>query len=887
MNPFYIARNTIALEDRGLLGRGGMGVVHRVFDPRFGREAALKVLSGDVHNPVLVERFMREAQVTARLAHPSIPPVYDSGQLHDGRYFMLMKIIDGQTLEDHIEDLSRTRNEAKREELLRAMLRVGEALAYAHSQGIIHRDLKPANLMIGRFGEVLVMDWGLAKHVDEDDSALAQTITPESADFGSELRQLQSDGLTQAGTILGTPGYMAPEQAEGADEVDERADVFSIGVILTEILTEQKAIVGDSIYKVLFNTLKGEIASPRDLRASVSGPWNCLVEKTQAFELNERIRSAEDFVEYLKLVLAGKPLPFYRASLRERLERFLSEHWLLGLTMTFLSILLALVISIFAIVKTGQVQQQALKDQQLALKSQRDELRGTLADAREAVRFLNKAERLVGTGSQRSNVESLVAEALKKEGGSQSTIQRAAQLMAKIGFEEVALRYVEQGLKKWPGSAELIYLKFRCRRQFRVGDWEGLSRALPLKDSEAKGPFRTLAEAAELAKAGLYLKAIECFERDSSLLLERPALYVWKAQAYFDAHKYELALEECHAILKSSPRVEWARYLRALCHYHSVRLRQAQEDCEWLRAMNPSFLLNYQLRARIAYAYKDNEGVLKTAGEWLAVEPESVEAHARKTWALIRMKKFERAKPALERLEERAPRSYWLAVCRAQLLVDERKRVHEALSVLEDSKARGKAGAELHILCAQIKNLVISPKQDPNQKAVREELLAVENSDSKALAIYDYLNYLLETKKIKHFHQTANRVLNDSPKWIAVLHLKAESWRRQNFVAQAAGLLEYILYIDPNYKDAMVSLGLIWYSQQRYRLAYPYFERFLEVDPDRPEVRVYLTQCYHALGRVDKAIYEAEKTLREFPNVEFADQIRAQIARWKKASKNK
>ena len=191
-----------ALEE--VVGEGGMGTVYRAHDAELDRQVAVKVLrfSG---NPDWVERFRQEARTIAGLEHPGIVPLHDAGILPDGRAFYVMTLVRGRRLDAHLESLPGLA------ERLRLFQRVTEPLAFAHSRGVVHRDLKPANIMVGPFGEVLVMDWGLAQ-------------LP-----GSE---------PEPGVVLGTAGFMAPEQARGdGSGVDARADVYALGAILSGLIT--------------------------------------------------------------------------------------------------------------------------------------------------------------------------------------------------------------------------------------------------------------------------------------------------------------------------------------------------------------------------------------------------------------------------------------------------------------------------------------------------------------------------------------------------------------------------------------------------------------------------------------------------------------------------
>jgi eukaryotic-like serine/threonine-protein kinase len=218
------------------VARGGMGVVYAAEDEKLERRVALKVLDVPGTEGDLANRLMREARVLARLEHPGIVPVHDVGTLADGRVFYTMKFVEGQRLDKFIEAVESVQDR------LRLFLRICEAVAFAHARGVLHRDLKPANIMVGPFGEVLVMDWGLAKILRSDAQAADPEATilekPKSADRATDSPK--SSVITGHGTVMGTPGYMSPEQARGEVEVlDARSDIFSLGALLRFILTQK------------------------------------------------------------------------------------------------------------------------------------------------------------------------------------------------------------------------------------------------------------------------------------------------------------------------------------------------------------------------------------------------------------------------------------------------------------------------------------------------------------------------------------------------------------------------------------------------------------------------------------------------------------------------
>jgi tetratricopeptide (TPR) repeat protein len=220
------------------IARGGMGAVHRCRDRLLGRALAMKVvLPRHADRPELLKRFIEEAQVGGRLQHPGIVPVHEIGRLPDGRAFFAMKLVEGKTLAQLLD--ARRDATADRPRLLKVFEQICQTLGFAHAQRVVHRDLKPANVMVGEFGEVQVMDWGLAKVLPGGlGTSDANRPAPDTAIESGTDPGTPTEGATAAGAVLGTYAYMSPEQASGrAADTDERGDVFGLGAILCEILT--------------------------------------------------------------------------------------------------------------------------------------------------------------------------------------------------------------------------------------------------------------------------------------------------------------------------------------------------------------------------------------------------------------------------------------------------------------------------------------------------------------------------------------------------------------------------------------------------------------------------------------------------------------------------
>jgi serine/threonine-protein kinase len=242
--------------DRGEIGRGGMGTVHRTFDKLLLREIAMKTIEAALTGQAAAEQFVEEAQITGQLDHPNIVPVYDFGTHPDQRTFLTMKLVKGQTLGEAITELHDQGFAGESlEGVLRVLIKVCEAVAFAHSRGVVHRDLKPANIMIGTHGQVYVMDWGLGLLLKGRRGPVVQR-----SDEANDEVQTSSPGTRLRPALAGTVGYMAPEQAAGRlDAIDTRTDVFALGAILYKTLT------GRAPFHSLERARGGYVAPPQEL----------------------------------------------------------------------------------------------------------------------------------------------------------------------------------------------------------------------------------------------------------------------------------------------------------------------------------------------------------------------------------------------------------------------------------------------------------------------------------------------------------------------------------------------------------------------------------------------------------------------------------------------
>jgi WD40 repeat protein len=365
---------------RGLQGSGGQARVMVAFDEEMGRDVALKILAeqradgnetvsaSSRHTSPSAIRFLREARITAQLEHPNIVPVHEVGRRRDGSLYYTMQLVHGKTLSAVLAECQTLADRLKR---LGSFWDACNAIAFAHSRGVVHRDIKPANMMVGEFGETVLLDWGIAK-LDE------------------RPREGFDPTRTELGVPLGTPAYMSPEQAAGAETIDRRSDVWGLGAVLYQILTGRPPYTGETGTEVVARAQQTRLTPIRELCPEAPPELAAVAEKALQRNPDDRYQSAQELAAEIHAYMTGGKVRAYQYNSWELLKRFAAQH---KVALAAAAALLVVIVGALITVSISWGRERVARQHEVAARAteQRERL---LANYHLAQAYAEKADRL-------------------------------------------------------------------------------------------------------------------------------------------------------------------------------------------------------------------------------------------------------------------------------------------------------------------------------------------------------------------------------------------------------------------------------------------------------------------------------------------------------------
>jgi serine/threonine-protein kinase len=841
---------------QGEIARGGMGAVLRGRDVDLGRDLAVKVLLEKyADRPDVVQRFLDEAQVGAQLQHPGVVPVYDIGRF-GARPFFTMKLVKGHTLAALLAE--RTDPAADRPRLLGIALQVAQTLAYAHAKGVIHRDLKPGNIMVGAFGEVQVMDWGLAKVLQEGgiaDEEKASRAHQEPEDV-TTIRTARSSTAgsgtdTEAGTLLGTPAYMPPEQANGdVALLDRRADVFGLGAILCEVLTGKPPYVGRSKEEVRRKAANGDLADARSRLDGCAADAE-LIALTRAClspEAIDRPKDARAVADALAAYQGGVQARLHQAELAEAeaRARAVEEARRRRLTLALAST------ALLAVTLGGGAW--------LWLKADRD------ARQAQLMRDVNAALNNATEKREQARVATAGSAALFAQAREQT---QRAQALIESGLADAALRAQVEQLQSELDAEE------KDRRLIAALDESRLAQAETLVEEERFASER----AVPLFREAFHVYGLPAGQGDpqaaAARIHERPAAVREAISAALDewidlATRLELRISEPHlawlrAVAAAEPAEGWTRQFRAAREHRDAARRWAALEKLAAEA------LGQQLPARALTRLAQQLRAAPTRSSMMQLLRRARQQHPADFWTnydlgtaflLARPPQHEEAVRYLTAAVAVRPDSpgahYSLGI-----VLGARGKLDEAIATYRQVIALAPRFAKAHFNLGKalqdqgkVDDAIASYRQaiavDPGHARAYTNLGVAFNATGKVdQAIECYRQALTLDPKDARAHNNLGGILCDV---------------KREYDAAIASFLK-ALAIHPNYAEAHTGLGNALGHQGRIEEAIASYRQAIALDPKHHKAHTNLGLALVRTGRVEEAIASYRRAIQFAPKL--------------------
>lgn len=881
-----------------VVGWGGMGIVLRGMDPQFKRRLAIKVLAPHLRGDEgLKKRFLAEAQIMGQLQHPGIPPVHELGELADGRPFLAMKLVQGQTLAQLLPAEEQTPGPAELPRFVAIFGQICQTVAYAHSRGILHRDLKPGNVMVGAFGEVQVMDWGLAKFLRPTEEAITafEEQSPVFQEHDSPSPECAEDG-TQAGVALGTPAYMAPEQARGElDQIDERCDVFALGAMLCRILT------GRPPYEAGCNRDIIALARGGQLAAAFARLDGCGAD-VELIALAKHCLSPEAQKRPAQAGEVAAAVAAYQAALEQRLQQ-------------------AEIDKAAALVQAEEEQKRRVVEQAKASEERRRR-RLTLGLAALALIFLATAaaaalwylhdqnQRAAALARKRDLDAQAVATAVEQARQVRASLHKELQVPGGV-FEllnqpdrwaariQAARSALEHARSLRDGAAAGIDPRLDAAIQelatFLDRDDADRSLAMRLDQIRLDKASRVIVGKLDNAKAAreyprIFFKAgLPVLTGDAPSIVAVFAASPIKEQLVAALDDWSATISDQQELDRLQgvtrlvdPDPRWKDRLRQSKAWNDKQevARLAQESpanvspqahflmtlllrrngldvLAWLRkaqALYPrDFWLNFELGNEVSKISPiEAEGYFRVA---LAVRPQNTAAHMNLGLALHHQKRLDEA-IAEYRKAIASDKTNTLSYSRLGNALRDQKKLDEAIAVYRQAIAINSGDM------AAYTNLGISLReQNRFEEAVAAYHKALE-IDPKSAAVYNNLGFTLyQQKRLDEAIAAYQKAIDLNPQ-LAVTHINlGTTLQDQKRTAEAIAALQRAISLNPKIAQAYLILGNALQDHKRHADAIDIYQKALELDPQSASAHNNLGYVLDQLGRRAEAITYYQKAI--------------------------
>ncbi|MDF1664733.1 MAG: tetratricopeptide repeat protein [Planctomycetota bacterium] len=858
--PLISPHARYVFETKEKLGEGGMGTVYRVRDHRLGRDAALKMINKGLDDENMTRRFLREAEITARLVHPAIPPVHEAGLTVEGQLYMLMRVIEGKTLAERVNESSSLQDD--RRDLIEVLIRVAEAVAYAHTQGIIHRDLKPDNVMIGDFGEVMVMDWGIAKDLNaESATSFEQLLDTNRLDQA----EMHSAGLTLTGAIIGTPGYMSPEQLESVD-IDGQADVYSLGLMLSEILTGEPAITGQNTLEIIAATLTDSRTAPRTLDASIPKELNWIAIQATKLDPKSRTINSKHFVDQLKCYLVGELVPDYPYTSFDKIQRSIKRHpaFLLGLTMT-------LVFSTVAALLWAQLEQEkqrvlavqaknaaAERDALIAENVLRESQKKTkLAEdkaqsAKRVLVLVNEARTMVQRGAPLAGIRATLRKALDSGDRSVELLLNCAQILEESGDFDYATVLLEEVTKKSSPAYQALFQLHHIELKKRGIDFattKALRRIVKLAEEGGdENEFSLFAKANKLAAKGKLKEALDCLNRVEKYTLTSAWTYSQRGLYKSDLGRKNEALKDYKRALEIDPKLSIAYYNRAGTLSSLGDKRGSLEDYNKAIKFRPRFAQAFVNRGILMRSLKRYDEALEDFSYAIQANSKLPQAYFNRGMLYYLKKDNKRAMSDLSEAIKFKSRY---------------SKAYHSRGIIKNESGDQEGAFEDYCLAirhnpkntlALYSRALIYSKRGKHQESI-DDCKAAIKVDPRYGSPYVQIGQVLATMgKTDDAIDQLNKALKVDPKNSYAYFSRARCWKKKGQLKKAFDDYTKTIQYNRRFAEAFVNRGILLKANKQWKEALADFTAAMKAKPSLPQAYINRAYLYEQLKQYEKAL---------------------------------